>query len=158
MDKIEEIILTDLDRRLLRLWQSDPSLSQIELAEQAGVSAQRAARRIERMERAQIIRGRRALIDWGALGYPVAVSLRVTLDKAQPRAFDDFTDAARKIPEVIEIQTFMGRVDLRLSVVARSMAHYQQIWRGQILALPHITEIEALTTVATLKDDASLPV
>lgn len=156
--KTEKFILNDVDRRLLRLWQSDPSLSQADLAGQAGLTAQRAARRIERMESAGIIKGRHAVIDWHALGYPVAVSLRVTLDKAQPRAMDVFSDAARKIPEVIEIQVFMGRVDMRLSVIAKSMAHYQQIWRDQILTLPHMTEIEALTTVATLKNDASLPV
>lgn len=153
-----EIILEDLDRRLLRLWQSDPTLSQSDLAAQAGVTPQRCARRIERMERAGIVKARRAVIDWSALGYPVTVSLRVTLDKSQSRAFDVFIADARKIPQVIEIQTFMGRVDVRLSVVAQSMAHYQQIWREQILTLPHVTDIEALTTVATLKDDASLPV
>jgi Lrp/AsnC family transcriptional regulator len=37
------------------------------------------------------------------------------------------------------------------------MAHYQQIYRNQILALPHMADIEALMTVATLRDDESLP-
>ena len=46
-------------------------------------------------------RGVHAVIGWAALGYGVEVSLRVTLDKDQPRAFDDFIDAARAIPEVL---------------------------------------------------------
>jgi Lrp/AsnC family transcriptional regulator len=33
------------------------------------------------------------------------------------------------VPEVLEIQTFLGRVDVRLSVIARDMAHYQEIYR-----------------------------
>ena len=36
----------------------------------------------------------------------------------QPVATWDGTEAARKVPEVIEIQTFLGRVDVRLQVLA----------------------------------------
>ena len=64
---------------------------------------------------------------------------------------------ARNVPEVIEIQTFLGRVDLRLSVIARDMAHYQQIYRSAILTLPHIADIEALMHVARIKSDEGLP-
>ena len=98
------------------------------------------------------------LIDWAALGYEVEVSLRVTLDKTQPRAFDAFIDAARDVPEVIEIQTFLGRVDVRLSVVARDMADYQQVYRNRILTLPHIAEVEALMHVARIKANAGVPI
>jgi len=83
--------------------------------------------------------------------------LRVTLDKTQPRAFEDFTEQARRIPEVVEIQSFLGRVDLRLSVIARDMPHYQHIYRTAILTLPHIADIEALMHVARLKSDEVLP-
>ncbi|KPP93794.1 MAG: Lrp/AsnC family transcriptional regulator [Rhodobacteraceae bacterium HLUCCA08] len=150
-------MLDDLDRRLLRQLQADPSLSQADLAERAGVSPLKAGRRIARLEQAGVLRPRRAVIDWAALGYEVAVSLRITLDKTAPRAFDEFLAAARDIPEVTEIQTFLGRVDLRLMVLARDMAHYQALYRDRILALPHIADIEALVTVSTLKDDRSLP-
>jgi Lrp/AsnC family transcriptional regulator len=58
---------------------------------------------------------------------------------------------------VIEIQTFLGRVDARLNVIARSMDHYQSIYRTKILSLPHIADIESLMLVTTVKDSPSLP-
>ena len=61
------------------------------------------------------------------------------------------------MPEVIEIQTFLGRVDVRLNVIARDMGHYQHIYRSRILTLPHIADIEALMHVATIKETAQLP-
>ncbi len=137
--------------------QADPTLGGSELADRVGLSAARLSRRVERLRDQKILRGPRAVINWRALGYEVEVSLRVTLDKTQPRAFDDFIDAARAIREVIEIQTFVGRVDVRLSVIARDMPHYQGIYRDQILALPHIADIEALMHVARIKSDESLP-
>ncbi|MEQ9695714.1 Lrp/AsnC family transcriptional regulator [Shimia sp. SDUM112013] len=151
-------MLDDLDRRILRNLQVDPATSLPDLADRLGMTTSRLSRRIEKMETEGVLRGQRAVIDWQALGYAVEVSLRVTLDKTQPRAFDDFIEAARDIPEVIEIQTFLGRVDVRLSVIARDMAHYQQIYRARILTLPHIADIEALMHVARIKFEESLPI
>lgn len=150
-------MLDDLDRRILRRMQFNPDQSIPDLADALGVTASRLTRRLERLREAGILRGIRAVIDWRALGFEVEVSLRVTLDKTQTRAFDDFIEAAREIAEVIEIQTFLGRVDVRLSVIARDMAHYQQIYRDEILALPHIADIEALMHVARIKAEESLP-
>ncbi len=150
-------MLDDLDRRLLRQLQADPSLSVAELGARAGVSALKATRRLGRLQEQGVLKGQHAVIDWRVLGYAVAVSLRITLDKTQARAFETFLEAARGIPEVTEIQTFLGRVDVRLNVIARDMAHYQQIYRTAIMALPHMADIEALMTVATLHDDESLP-
>ena len=150
-------MLDSEDRRLLRYWQAEPSLSQGELAERAGMTTGRATRRIARMQELGIVQGVGMVIDWAALGYAVEVSLRITLDKTQGNAFDAFMAAAREVPEVIELQTFLGRVDVRLSIIARDMAHYQEIYRKQVLALPHISEIEALMHVARIKTSEGVP-
>lgn len=150
-------MLDDTDRRILRHMLAEPGLGTADLADRAGVTAATCWRRIERMEGAGVIRGRRAVIDWRRLGYEVEVSLRFTLDKTNPRAFDEFIAAAREVPEVVAIETFLGRVDVRLNVIARDMAQYQEVYRARILALPHIADIEALMLVATIKDEGALP-
>ncbi len=150
-------MLDDLDRRLLRLLQADPTRALPDLADAVGLTAPRVTRRLDRLRERGVLLGSYAVIDWRALGYSVAVSLRVTLDKTVPRAFDEFIAAARAVPEVTEIQTFLGRVDVRLSLIARDLPDYQRIYRAQVLTLPHIADIEALMTVATVKSDESLP-
>ncbi|SMP19821.1 Lrp/AsnC family transcriptional regulator [Shimia sagamensis] len=151
-------MLDDLDRRILRYMQGDPTQSVPELADRLSMTTPRLTRRIEKLKEADVLRGQRAVIDWQALGYAVEVSLRVTLDKTQSRAFDEFIEAARDIPEVTEIQTFLGRVDVRLSVIAKDMGHYQEVYRSRILTLPHIADIESLMHVARIKSDESLPI
>lgn len=153
-----KFMLDDLDRRIIRQLQADPTLSVPDLADRIALTAPRLTRRLERLQSSGILRGQRAVIDWRALGYAVEVSLRITLDKTYSNAFDVFIDGARDIPEVLEIQTFLGRVDVRLSVIARDMPHYQQVYRTRILTLPHIADIEALMHVARIKSDESLPV
>lgn len=149
--------IDDTDRRILRHLLSDPALPNAQLAERAGVTAATCWRRLDRMQAAGIISAPAAVINWRALGYEVEVSLRFNLDKTDPRAFDEFLAAARDVPEVIGIETFLGRVDVRLNVIARDMAQYQQIYRKRILNLPHIADIEALMLIATIKSESALP-
>ncbi len=149
--------LDDADRRILRHHLAEPALPRAELALRAGVTQATLWRRLERMTEARVIAPARAVIDWKKLGYEVEVSLRFTLDKTDPRAFDEFIAAAREVPEVLGIETFLGRVDVRLNVIARDMAHYQEVYRQRILALPHISELDALMLIATIKEGEGLP-
>lgn len=144
------------DRRILRQLLADPAAANATLAERAGVTTANLWRRMERMREAGVLRGVQARIDWRAMGWAVEVSLRFTLDKTNPRAFDEFVAALRQVPEVIEIQSFLGSVDWRASVIARDMAHWQQVYRDRILTLPHIAELDALMLVATIKDSEDL--
>ena len=151
------MLLDDTDRRILRRYLMEPDLARVELAVLAGVTPATLWRRLERLVGAGVIRSESVVIDWRKLGYEVEVSLRFTLDKTDPRAFDDFIGAAREVPEVIAIETFLGRVDVRLTVIARDMAHYAEVYRARILTLPHIADIEALMLIATIKDAEGLP-
>lgn len=150
--------IDDVDRRLLRFFQSQPGASAAELAALVGLPRSTCWRRLERLEAAGVIAGVEAIIDWRALGFAVEVALRITLDKTERNAFDTFLAAAREVPEVTEIQTFLGRVDVRLNVLARDMSHYQEIYRSRILNLPHILDIEQLMLISDVKTDEALPV
>jgi Lrp/AsnC family transcriptional regulator len=150
-------MLDDVDRRILRLLQADPSRGVPDVADATGLTPARVTRRMDRLREERILQGSHAIINWQALGYTVSVSLRITLDKTIARAFDDFIAAARLVPEVIEIQNFLGRVDVRLSLIAKDLPDYQRIYREQVLTLPHIADIEALMTVATVKSSEGLP-
>ncbi|WP_423210180.1 Lrp/AsnC family transcriptional regulator [Paracoccus yeei] len=145
------------DRRILRQLLADPDIGNADLAERAGVTPASLWRRLEKLRETGVIRALETRIDWRKLGYEVQVSLRFTLDKTHPRAFDEFMAAARQVPEVTEIQTFLGSVDLRLNVIARDMAHWQQIYRESILSLPHVSDSDALMLVSNIKDGQELP-
>ncbi len=147
-----------IDRRLLRHLQADGSLTMAQLAARAGLSAGACWRRVEKLEASGVIEGREVVIDHRAMGYAVEVFLRITLDKTQGNAFEAFTKAAREIPEVAGIQTLLGRVDIRMDVRARDLAHYQEIYKERILALPHINDVEALMLISEVKNTEALPI
>ena len=150
--------LDETDRRILRHYLAEPGMDRQALADRAGVTPATLWRRLEKMREGGVLTGEGAVIDWRKLGYEVEVSLRFTLDKTNPRAFDEFIEGAREVAEVIAIETFLGRVDVRLNVIARDMAHYQDVYRRKILTLPHIAELEALMLISTIKDSAELAI
>ena len=148
----------DTDRRILRALQADAELSTAALAEKAGLSPSPAWRRVAALEAASVIERREVDIDFRKLGYGVEVYLRVRLDKTRRGAFEEFITAARKVPEVIVIQTLLGRVDVRMDVVARDLNHYQDILKTRIMDLPHIADVEALMLVSEIKNDPWLAI
>lgn len=145
------------ERRILRHYQARPQAALSSLAEEVGLSHAALSRRLAEMRQEGVIKRVRAVIDWKALGYEIEVSLRVRFDKSSPRAFDEIMVAARAIEEVVEIQTFIGQVELRLGVIARDLPHYQELYRCKILTLPHLADIEALMHVGRVKNDRRLP-
>lgn len=149
--------LDDIDKKILRALQENAGLSGADLGRRAGVSAAVAARRVAAMEASGVIEGWTVDLDPRALGYEVSVSLRVTLDKTERQAFDAFIAAAREVSEIDAVQTLLGRVDVRLNVLARDLAHYQEIYRDRILGLPHVLDIEALMLVSDVKTTYALP-
>ena len=159
INKFEKIMqdIDVIDIKILKMMQADALLSVADIAEKAGVGSASCWRRIGRMEKSGIIKDQVAIIDPKALGLEVEVSLRITLDKTQTDAFDRFIEAARKVKEVNEIQTFLGRVDVRLNILARDMSHYQEIYRSQILLLPHIADIEALMLISNVMSKDGVP-
>ena len=148
----------ETDRRILRALQRNPTLSTAALAERAGLSPSPCWRRLARMEAEGVVRGRIVEADFAKLGYTVQVFLRVRLDKTQAGAFREFIAAARAVPEITAIQTLLGRVDIRMDVVARDLAHYQTLLTTRIHDLPHVADIDALLLVSELKNDAWLPI
>ncbi len=149
--------LDDIDRRILRALQQNASLTIAEVAEVVGLSTTPCWRRIERMERTGVILGKSVDVDLRKLGFDVTVFLRVRIDKTARGAFDEFIAAAKRVPEILSIQTLLGRVDVRMDVVARSLEHYQEILKTRILDLPHVADVEALMLVSEVKNDESLP-
>ncbi len=150
-------MIDDVDRRILRLYQNDPEISRRALARDLGLSPAVLNRRMGKLEEMGVIKGKKARINWQRFGFEVRVFLRVTLDKSDPNAWGEFLNAAKRIPEIAVIETLVGRVDVRMDVMARDLEHYQEIYVEKILALPHIADIESLLLISEVKDTAKLP-
>jgi len=149
--------IDDIDRRILKILQADSSISTAEIAKQVGLSLSPCWRRIRRLEKAGIIRGRVALLDRHALGLEVTVFASVKLSEHGTLALPEFEAAIEGLPEVIECYAMTGEVDYLLHVVTRDIRAYERFLREHLLQLPTVREVHSQIALSELKYTTQLP-
>ncbi len=137
------IDLDDLDRRLLAALQRDGRAGAGALGRDLGLSQPATWRRIKRLEKAGILRGRRVRLNQEALGFGVTVFLGVKLATKGRVSLDDFERAICAVPEVQLVQHVLGRYDYRLRVVARDLPDFERVLRRRIMPLPGVGDVES---------------
>lgn len=137
------IDLDEIDRGLLRALAKDASQSAGALGKRFGLSQPATWRRIKRLEEAQIIVGRRIVLNREALGFGVTVFLGVKLATKGRVSLEDFERAVTAIPEVQAVHHVLGMYDYRLRVVARDLADFERVLRRRVMTLPGIGNVEA---------------
>ena len=103
--KPEKLLLDPLNVELLRLLSVDPRRPVSELARCVGMSAPAVRERVQRLEEAGVITGYRLELDPRALGYPIAVFVRV---RPMPGKLPKIAELAQKMPEVVECHRITG--------------------------------------------------
>ena len=137
------IEVDDIDLGLLRALSEDATQPASVLGQLFGLSQPATWRRIQRLEKAGILSGRRLDLDREALGFGVTVFLGVKLATKGRVSLDDFERAVSAIPEIQTIEHVLGLYDYRLRVVARDLADFERVLRRRIMTLPGVGNVEA---------------
>ena len=98
-------MLDAINRAILEELQADARLSMAELGRRINLSPPAVADRVQRLERAGVIRGYHADVDPAKLGYTVAAVVRVA---PATRQLDKIREIARNTPEVVECHRITG--------------------------------------------------
>ena len=112
------------NRRILEELQNDGRLSLAELGRRVGLSPPAVAERVQRLERDGAITGYHARVDPRALGYSLAVVIRV---RPAPRQIAKVAELARETPEVVECHRITGEDCFFLKLHLRSMDDLEEI-------------------------------
>jgi len=113
-----------LNVALLQELQADARLSIAELGRRVNLSAPAVAERLQRLERAGVITGYRAVVDPKALGYPIAAFVRI---RPTTRRLQQIPQLAREIPEIVECHRVTGEDCYVLKLHLRSMDDLEDI-------------------------------
>jgi Lrp/AsnC family leucine-responsive transcriptional regulator len=116
--------LDDVNRRLLAELQQDARLSLAELGRRVGLSAPAVGERLQRLEDDGVVRGYRAELDPQALGYPLAVIIRVRPVAGQ---LPKVAELARQTPEVVECLRVTGEDCFVMKLHLRDVGHLEEV-------------------------------
>jgi len=152
--------MTDLDsyeKMILRELQRDASQSTAQIAEKVGLSASPCWRRIDRLEREGVIRGRVALVDRRKVGLAAHIFAQVRLNAHGRANLDEFSNAIRGFPEVLDAYVLMGTTDFMLRIVARDIEAYERFFFEKLSKLSGIQEITSTVALSEIKSTQELP-
>lgn len=134
--------IDDIDKQLLRLLQTQARMSITELAERVNLSATPCARRIKRLEDANIIMGYYTKTDAQKLGYPLAVFIAISMDRHTAERFEHFERSVQSFEEVVSCSIVTGRTeDYLIKVRVRDMAHYEEFLLHRLNRIDGVAQV-----------------
>jgi len=153
-----EMPLDAIDRRILAVLQENARVSNVELAESAGVSASPCWRRVRELERTGVISRYVTLVDPAAVGLPVSVFIQVSLEKQVESALEVFENAILERPEVMECYLMTGDADYMLRVVVADLEAYERFLMDHLTRVPAVANIRSSFALKQVKYRTALPV
>lgn len=140
--------LDAIDLRLLQLLAVDGRLSQRSLARDLGMSAPAVGERVARLERQGVILGYGACLDWGALGYPTALIITITVNQGFQQGL--IMQQLMAIPEVQDVVLVTGDVDMVVRARVRDHTHLRELLHNQVWQIDGIQRTETSLAIAEM--------
>ena len=153
------ITLDRIDKHILKLMQANARISNLELADQVGLSPTPCSRRVKRLEESGLIAGHVTLLNPDALGLDLTAIIGISMDRHTPDRFENFEQAITRMPEVIECSIVTGQTaDFLLKVVVRDMHHYEKFLLGHLTRISGVTGVHSSFVLRHLVKKTELPV
>jgi len=150
--------LDRIDRHILSLLQEDGRMTNVDLAEQVGLTAPPCLRRVRALEEAGTIRGYHADLDPARLGFPITVFAMVSLRSQAEHDLAAFEDHVAGIAEVRECHMLNGEIDFILKIVAADLKSFQEILTTHLTPAPNVASVKTSLTIRTAKSISGIPV
>jgi Lrp/AsnC family transcriptional regulator len=152
-----EIVLDQIDRRILRELQADATVPIAELAERVGLSQTPCWKRVKRLTDGGVIERRVAILDRDRLDLGLVVFVSIRTSRHDEDWLNAFAKGAAGLPEVVEFYRMSGETDYLLKVVVRDIAAYDAFYKRLIAAAP-LQDVSSSFAMEQIKFTTALPI
>ena len=148
--------LNRMDRRILDALQSDGRLSNVDLADQVGLSESACLRRVKNLESDGIIDKYVAIINQDKVGLPNDVFVQVSLERQQEEQLKGFEKAVADVPEVMACYFMSGDFDFLMRVAVHDATDYERV-HNLLTRLPGVARVHSSFALRTVFKRTNLP-
>ena len=149
--------LDRIDRRILSDLQADGRMTNVDLAERAGISAPPCLRRVRALEADGIIAGYRAEVSRAKAGLGLTVFIGLKVAAHSREASSQVEEALLGIPAVVACYLVSGSDDFLVEAAVPDLASYERVLLDQLLAIPSVAEARSTFAIRTIVSRGPLP-
>jgi Lrp/AsnC family leucine-responsive transcriptional regulator len=149
--------LDEIDTKILRVLQERARISNVELADQVGLSPAPCLRRVRALEQAGVIRRYVTLLDPTSVNLGVTVFVQVKLDLQVEGRLEIFEQAIMGRPEVLECYLMTGDADYLLRVAIPDVSAYEHFLRDCLTRIESAAGIKSSFALKQVKYLTALP-
>lgn len=148
----------EIDRQIMAHLQADGRMTNVDLADQVGLTAPPCLRRVRTLEEKGAIRGYHADLDPVWLGYTITVFAMVSLKSQAETDLEAFEAHVADIPEIRECYMLNGDIDFILKIVAKDLSSFQQFLTTRLTTAPNVAHVRTSLTIRSSKSLPGVPV
>ena len=149
--------LDAIDRRILRALQRDGRMSNVELANEVGLSPSPCLRRVRLLEESGVIDRYAAVLDGAKVGLTLTVFARVWFKTQDAEITHQFAETVRKFPEVVECYLTTGECDAIMRIVTADLHAYWRFQSDYLMRIPSVQSVKTDVPMETIKRSYELP-
>jgi DNA-binding Lrp family transcriptional regulator len=150
--------LDRIDRRILSDLQTNGRMTNVELANNAGISAPPCLRRVRALEDNQVIKGYFARLNGSKLGYTVTAFVNVSLKHQNDSDLKAFEKHIETLSNVREAYIINGDYDFLLRVVAKDWEDYQEFLSNKLTTIENVDKVRSAMKVKISKFEPGFPI
>ena len=150
--------LDKIDRKILKLLQSDGRISNVKLAEMISLSPTPCLERVKRLEKEGFIKNYVAILDPKMLDADLVSFIEVSLDRTTTRALDNFRAVVLKMEEVQECHMVAGGFDYLIKVRTSNMEHYRRFLGEQLSTIEDISSTHTYVVMEEIMASSAVKV
>lgn len=143
--KFKILIMDSIDVKILNSLLSNSRTTTTKIASQVDVSNVATQQRIGKLEKAGIIKGYTAVIDYRLLNYKTVSYIGIFLEKA--KNYPDVIKKLNKVPQIIEAHFTTGNYSIFAKVIAKDNIHLMEILSEQVQNIDGIARTETFISL-----------
>lgn len=150
--------LDKIDSSILKALQDNARISNVDLANNVGLSPSACSRRVEHLEAAGVITGYHAELSSRAMGQTITAIVHISLDRQSSPDLDQFEQAAAASSHIAACFLMSGEYDYILRVTARDMEDFEHIYKNSLSNLPGVSRIHSSFAMRTVVNRTNVDV
>jgi len=145
--------MDDINKKIIKILKANGKTTLQNISEKINLSVAPIARRINQLEKNNIIKNYSINIDETSLGYKFPAFIFISLEKQQSKNFDKFEKKILNFPEVVECWLMTGSKDYLIRIAVKDVSEFEDFLTKKLTVIDGVSSVETSIPLRRVKSE-----